>query len=40
VKAGTIIFEVQGLPKNTAHEVLKKASYKFPIRCKIVEKNG
>ncbi|WNE39970.1 MAG: 50S ribosomal protein L16 [Mycoplasmataceae bacterium] len=38
VKAGTILFEIQGLPKNASHEVLKKASYKLPIRCKVVEK--
>lgn len=40
VKKGTVIFEIQGLPKVTAYEVLKKASYKLPIRCKVVEKNG
>ena len=30
VKAGTIIFEVQGLPKDIAYKVLKKASDKLP----------
>ena len=39
VKMGTIIFEVQGLPKATSFEILKRASYKFPIKCKVVEKN-
>ena len=38
VKMGTIIFEVQGLPKTTSFEILKKASYKFPIKCKVVER--
>jgi len=36
---GTIIFEIQGLPKTTSFEILKKASYKFPIKCKVIEKN-
>jgi len=40
VKKGTIIFEIQGLPKTTSYKVLKQASYKLPIHCKIVEKNG
>ena len=30
VKAGTIIFEVQGLPKDIAYKVLKKAGDKLP----------
>ncbi|CAJ0761331.1 15533_t:CDS:10 [Entrophospora sp. SA101] len=38
VKTGTIIFEIQGLPKDASYEILKKASYKFPIKCKVVEK--
>jgi large subunit ribosomal protein L16 len=38
VKAGTIIFEVKGLSKELAYKVLKKASHKFPIKCKIVER--
>lgn len=46
VKAGTIIFEVQGLSKEVAHKVLKQASYKLPkkngeakIKYKVVERN-
>jgi len=39
VKAGTIIFEIQGLPKASAYEVLKKAGHKFPVKCKVIEKN-
>jgi len=33
------MFEIQGLPKDTSYEVLKRVSYKLPIKCKIVEKN-
>jgi len=47
VKAGTIIFEVQGLPKDIAYKVLKQASYKLPknngeakVKYKIVEKRN
>jgi len=46
VKAGTIIFEVQGLTKEIAYKVLKQASYKLPknkgetkVKYKIVERN-
>lgn len=46
VKAGTIIFEVQGLPKDIAYKVLKQASYKLPknhgeakVKYKVVERN-
>ena len=46
VKAGTIIFEVQGLPKDIAYKVLKQVSYKLPknngeakFKYKVVERN-
>jgi ribosomal protein L16/L10AE len=46
VKAGTVIFEVQGIPKETAYKVLKQVSYKLPknngeikAKYKIVERN-
>jgi len=46
VKKGTIIFEVQGLPKDIAYKALKQASYKLPKsnseekdKYKIVERN-
>ncbi|CAG8685127.1 8479_t:CDS:2, partial [Ambispora leptoticha] len=46
VKAGTIVFEVQGLPKDTAYKVLKQASHKLPknngeakVKYKVVERN-
>jgi large subunit ribosomal protein L16 len=38
VKPGRIMFEVKGLDKATAHEALRVASYKLPVKTKIVEK--
>ena len=36
VKPGTILFEINGLSEEMAHKVLKTASYKLPIKTKIV----
>ena len=36
VKPGTILFEINGLNKEMSHKVLKTASYKLPIKTKIV----
>ncbi len=36
VKPGKIMFEVGGVDKETAHEALKIASHKLPIKTKIV----
>ena len=36
VKPGTILFEINGLNKEMAYKVLKTASYKLPIKTKIV----
>ncbi|MGB9638139.1 MAG: 50S ribosomal protein L16 [bacterium] len=38
VRPGTVIFELTGLKKEEAYEVLAQASYKLPIKTKIVEK--
>ena len=38
VKPGAIIFEVDGLDKETLKSVLKKVAYKLPVKTKIVEK--
>ena len=45
VKAGTIVFEVQGLPKDMAYKVLQQVSYKLPknngeakVKYKVVER--
>lgn len=36
VKAGRILFEVDGVPKEAAMEALRLASHKLPIKTKIV----
>lgn len=38
VKPGAILFEINGLNKEMAYEVLKKASRKLPIKTKIVSR--
>ena len=38
VKPGAVLFEINGLNKETAYKVLKLASYKLPIKTKILEK--
>ena len=39
VKPGRIMFEVGGLPADTAVAALKLAQYKFPIKTKIVARH-
>ena len=39
VKPGTILFEINGLSKEMAYKVLKTASYKLPIKTKIVTRS-
>jgi large subunit ribosomal protein L16 len=36
VKTGTIMFELVSVPKEIAIKSLKAASYKLPIKCKVV----
>ncbi len=36
VRPGRIMFEIAGVPKELAHKALKLASYKLPIKTKIV----
>lgn len=38
VKPGRIMFEMGGIPEETAREALRLASNKLPIKCKIVTK--
>ena len=37
-KPGAVLFEINGLSKEMAYKVLKLASYKLPIKKKILEK--
>jgi len=39
IKPGRILFEVDGVSKEIATEALKHASYKLPVRTKVVSKN-
>ena len=36
VKAGTVIFEMDGLPEDQAREAMRLASHKLPIKTRIV----
>ena len=38
VKKGTIMFEMGGVPEESAREALRLAAYKLPIKCKVVKK--
>jgi len=38
VKAGRIIFEIEGIDENDAKEALRKAASKLPIKTKFVKK--
>ena len=38
VKPGAVLFEINGLDRKKAFEVLKLASYKLPIKTKIIER--
>lgn len=38
VRAGRILFEVDGLPEAESRDVLRKAGSKLPVRTKIVER--
>jgi len=40
VKPGRIMFEVGGLPEETAVEALRQATYKFSIRTKVVSRHN
>ena len=38
VKPGRVLFEIAGVPEDTAREALRLAMHKLPCRCKIVSK--
>lgn len=38
VKPGRVMFEISGVPEETAKEALRLAVHKLPLRCKIVAK--
>ena len=38
IKPGAVLFEINGLEKEQAYKVLKTASYKLPIKTKIISR--
>ena len=36
VKPGRVMFEIAGVPEETAREALRLATHKLPVKCKIV----
>ena len=38
VKTGRVMFEIGGIPEEQAREALRLASYKLPLKTKIVAK--
>ena len=38
VKPGRVLFEIAGVPEDTAKEALRLAMYKLPVKCKIVSR--
>ncbi|HOR21776.1 MAG TPA: 50S ribosomal protein L16, partial [Ruminococcus sp.] len=38
VKPGRVLFEIKGVPEETAREAMRLAMHKFPIKCKFVTK--
>lgn len=38
VKAGRILFEMDGVPEGMAREAMRRASYKLPIKTKFVKR--
>ena len=38
VKPGRVMFEIAGVPEESAREALRLASHKLPVKCKIVKK--
>ncbi len=39
VKPGRVMFELSGVPEETAKEALRLAMHKLPVKCKIVKKD-
>ena len=40
VKPGRVMFEVSGVPEETAREALRLASHKLPVKCKFVKREA
>ena len=40
VKPGRVMFEIAGVPEETAREALRLASHKLPCKCKLVKREA
>ena len=40
VKPGRVMFEIAGVPEETAREAMRLAAYKLPVKCKFIKKEG
>jgi large subunit ribosomal protein L16 len=40
VKPGKVIFELAGISEDAAHEALRLASQKLPIKCRVITRAG
>ena len=40
VKPGRVLFEIKGVPEETAREAMRLAMHKLPIKCKFVTRVG
>lgn len=38
VKPGRVLFEIQGVPEETAREAMRLAMHKLPVKCKFVKR--
>ena len=38
VKPGRVMFEIAGVPEETAREALRLATHKLPCKCKVVSR--
>jgi large subunit ribosomal protein L16 len=40
VKPGRVLFEIAGVPEETAREALRLAMHKLPVKCKFITRNN
>jgi len=40
VKPGRVLFEIAGVPEETAREALRLAMHKLPVKCKFIARNN
>lgn len=38
VKAGTVMFEMKGVPEEVAREAMRLASHKLPVKCRFIKR--